>query len=161
MIRTAILAAAAVAALATPTLADGLVERGRYLATIMDCTGCHTDGALAGAPNPERHLAGSQVGFGIPGLGVVYPPNLTPDPQTGLASWTEEDLVRVLRTGVRPDGRGLVPVMPWPSYSALTDEDMRALVAYLRSLPPTHHKVPPMAGPSDVPGGPYLTVRMP
>src|SRR3954468_10387872 len=90
--------------------------RGAYLATIMDCGGCHTGGALAGQPDPKLHLADSSIGFGIPGLGVFYPPNLTPDRDTGLGAWSEADIVRAVRTGVRPDGRVLAPVMPWHNY---------------------------------------------
>jgi hypothetical protein len=61
------------------------LPRGEYLATIMDCGGCHTGGALAGQPDPKLHLAGSNIGFGVPGLGVFYPPNLTPDREPGWA----------------------------------------------------------------------------
>lgn len=135
-------------------------ERGRYLATIMDCGGCHTDGALAGKPDPARHLAGSGIGFGFPG-GVVYPSNLTPDPDTGLGRWSEAELVQAIRRGVRPDGRTLVPIMPWPAYAVMTDDDVRALVAYLRSLPAVRHQVPQNAGPGDKPPAPYLTVVVP
>ena len=74
-------------------------------------------GALAGQPDPKLHLAGSNIGFGVPGLGVFYPPNLTPDRETGLGSWSEADIVRAVRQGVRPDGRELAPVMPWRNYA--------------------------------------------
>ena len=83
----------------------------------MDCVGCHTGGALAGAPDPKLRLAGSDIGFGAPGLGVFYPPNLTPDQETGLGAWSEADIVKALRTGERPDGRELAPMMPWRSYA--------------------------------------------
>jgi mono/diheme cytochrome c family protein len=88
-------------------------SRGEYLATIMDCGGCHTGGALAGRPDPRLHLAGSGIGFGVPGLGFFYPPNLTPDRETGLGAWSEAEIVRAIRTGVRPDGRVVAPVMLW------------------------------------------------
>ena len=78
-------AALALAAFGTPALAqDELLERGRYLSLIMDCGGCHTQGALIGQPDPKLDLAGSTIGFEVPGYGYVYPPNLTSDPQTGL-----------------------------------------------------------------------------
>lgn len=144
--------------------ADGgapAMGRGEYLATIMDCGGCHTDGALAGRPDLARPLAGSAVGFGVPGLGVFYPPNLTPDPETGLGRWSEADIVRALRTGERPDGRELAPVMPWRAYAALTDEDAAALAAYLKGLRPIRHAVPPVAGPSERPAASYLAVATP
>ena len=136
-------------------------SRGEYLVTIMDCGGCHTPGALAGKPDFGRKLAGSSIGFGIPGVGVVYPPNLTPDSETGIGKWTDEQILRAIRHGQRPDGRVLVPIMPWPSYNALTDADAQALVAYLRSLPPVQLQAPPPAKPGEKPRGPYLTVVQP
>ena len=137
------------------------LERGAYLATIMDCTGCHTTGALVGQPDPQRYLAGSTIGFQIPELGIVYPPNLTSDRATGLGDWSERDIVNAVRTGVRPDGRVLVPVMPYHSYSRLTDADVGALASYLKSLPPVRHQVPANTGASEKPTTPYLTVAMP
>ena len=134
---------------------------GEYLARIMDCGGCHTGGALAGRPDPALLLAGSDVGFGVPGLGVFYPPNLTPDLETGLGSWSEADIIKAVRTGERPDGRELAPVMPWRSYAALNDEDAAALAAYLKGLEPVRHAVPPIAGASEKPPAPYLTVATP
>ncbi len=164
---------AAVAALCTLTLAFAAASasaqqpkqrqlpRGEYLATVMDCGGCHTGGALAGQPDPKLHLAGSNIGFGVPGLGVFYPPNLTPDRETGLGAWTEADIVRAVRTGERPDGRVLAPVMPWRNYAALTDEDARALARHLKGLPPVRNTVPPMVGADEKPPAPYLTVVAP
>jgi mono/diheme cytochrome c family protein len=141
--------------------ADPLVARGEYLARIMDCTGCHTPGSLTGRPDMGRYLGGSDVGFMIPELGVFFPPNLTPDRETGLGAWSEADIVAAMRAGVRPDGRELAPAMPWRSYAALTDDDARALAAYLKGLPPVRHAAPPIAGPSETPQGPYFTVAAP
>ena len=146
---------------AGPAPARAKLDRGAYLAAIMDCTGCHTPGMLLGKPDMTRPLAGSEVGFAIPGLGIFYPPNLTSDRETGLGNWTEADIVRAVRTGVRPDGRVLAPVMPYASYAKLTDTDAAALAAYLKSLAPIAHQVPAMTGPSEKPGAPYLTVVMP
>src|SRR4051794_18691776 len=70
------------------------LSRGEYLATIMDCGGCHTTGALAGQPDPKMNLAGSTIGFGMPNVGVFWPPNLTSDRETGLGSWSEADIVK-------------------------------------------------------------------
>jgi mono/diheme cytochrome c family protein len=137
------------------------LARGQYLASIMDCGGCHTPGSMIGKPDPNRPLAGSEIGFEIPGLGVFYPRNLTPDPETGLGAWSEADIVRAVRTGVRPDGRELAPVMPWRAYASLNDEDAAALAAYLKSMAPVRNTVPAMAGPSEKPSSPYLTVAMP
>lgn len=141
--------------------ADAVTERGAYLATIMDCTGCHTPGALRGQPDMGRYLAGADIGFGIPGAGVFYPPNLTSDDETGLGKWSVEDIVAAVRTGVRPDGRNLVPVMPFPSYSALTDDDAVALATYLKTLPAVKNAVPGPFGPTDKATAPYLGPVMP
>lgn len=153
--------AAGLAGVPAPAPAEGVVSRGEYLARIMDCGGCHTPGALAGQPDQTRALAGSRIGFHIPDLGYFYPPNLTPDRQTGLGTWSQDDIIRALRTGVRPDGRVLAPVMPWRSYAALTDADARALVRYLKSLPPVRHPIPPLAGAGARPPSAYLTVVTP
>jgi len=142
-------------------LAPAPASRGEYLVRIMDCAGCHTPGALTGKPDFTRNLAGSTVGFRLPGAGVFYPPNLTPDPDTGLGRWSEAQIARAVRHGERPDGRRLMPVMPWPSYSALTDADAAALAAYLKSLPPIRNAVPrPVADGQPAPA-PYLDVRTP
>lgn len=135
---------------------DAVLARGQYLATVMDCGGCHTPGALTGAPDQARALTGSTVGFEVPGLGVVYPPNLTPHPTSGLGSWTEAQIVTAVRTGVRPDGRRLA-FMPWPAYAHLTDEDAAAIAAYLKSLPPVDHRVPGPSSPEAAPS-PYYSL---
>ncbi len=127
----------------------------------MDCGGCHTTGTLTGKPDPDRFLAGSDVGFAVPGLGIFYPPNLTSDPETGLGAWSEAEIVTALRTGVRPDGRELAPAMPWRSYSALDDADATALASYLKSLPPIRHQAPPPTGPDEHPSAAYLTLALP
>lgn len=144
----------------TDASAQTAAERGKYLVTIMGCTDCHTDGALAGRPNGARFLAGSAIGFGGPD-GVVYPPNLTSDADTGLGRWTDAQIVAAMRTGLRPDGRILAPIMPWPGYSHLTDEDAQAIVAYLRSLPPVAFRVPAPVPSGESPRFPYLALEHP
>lgn len=121
---------------------EAQVARGRYLVQIAGCSDCHTPGHFLGQPDASRFLGGSDVGFEIPGVGIVYGPNLTPDDATGLGTWSAEQIVAALRTGATPEGRGLVPVMPWPNLSALSDEDAYAIAAYLNSLDPVQHKVP-------------------
>jgi mono/diheme cytochrome c family protein len=150
---------ALVAAAGSPAAAQEK-RRGEYLATIMDCGGCHTPGALTGQPDQSRHLGGSNVGFQIPDVGIFYPPNLTPD-ETGLAAWSEKDIMTAVRTGVRPDGRVLVPVMPYHNYAKLTDADAGALAAYLKSLKPIRNKAPSIVGPTEKAMAPYLTVVVP
>ena len=152
-----------IALAATPALVevDRAASRGEYLARIMDCGGCHTPGALVGKPEPTRSLAGSDIGFHIPDLGYFYPPNLTSDRETGLGAWSDADIIRAVRTGVRPDGRVLAPVMPWHSYAALSDEDARALARHLKSLKPIRNRVSSPVGPSATPAAPYLGVVIP
>ena len=128
-----------------------LAERGKYLVTIASCTDCHTTGHFLGKPDMTRHLGGSEVGFEIPGLGIFYGPNLTPDDATGLGRWSEEDIVTAIRTGKRPDGRMLAPVMPWAALAALSDADAAAIAAYLKSLPPVSNTVPGPFGPGEAP----------
>jgi mono/diheme cytochrome c family protein len=144
-----------------PALSLERLKKGEYLATIMDCGGCHTTGAMLGRPDPQRHLAGSEVGFQIPGLGIFYPPNLTPDRETGLGTWSEAEIIRAVRTGVRPDGRVLAPVMPYHHYGRLSDADAQALASYLKSLKPVRHQAPALVGASEKPTAPYLKIVMP
>ena len=95
---------------------------GRYLANFTGCHGCH--------------------GFGLSGGRVAGPPdeppasNLTPDPATGIAHWTQDDFARALRQGVRPDGRAIDTFMPWPYFAGLTDDEVTALWLHVRSVPP-------------------------
>jgi len=113
------------------------VQRGAYLATVMGCHDCHTPGAFYGAPDMSRALSGSELGWRGP-WGVSYPANLTPD-STGLASWTDEEILMALQNGRSKDGSPVAPPMPWPDFAHLTHDDALALVAYLRSIPPVHH----------------------
>jgi hypothetical protein len=122
-------------AMAPPASAGSEIERGKYLATIMDCT--------------------------LPGLGIFYPPNLTPDAETGLGNWSEDEIIAAVREGLRPDGRELAPIMPWHSYAVLTDPDALALARYLKSLPPASFQVPGPFGEGGTVTSPYLSVVMP
>lgn len=158
---TAVLAIVAPASVAPDRASAQSKPRGEYLVTIMDCGGCHTPGALAGQPDPARGLAGSNIGFQIPGVGIFYPPNLTPDAETGLGAWSERDIVTAVRTGARPDGRVLAPIMPYHNYAKLTDADASALAAYLKSLKPIRNKAPSIVGPTEKATAPYLAPVMP
>jgi mono/diheme cytochrome c family protein len=130
---TAALAAPAVAqSLAAAAGADpaaALVARGRYLYHAAGCENCHTDRRHKGAP-----LAGGRR-LATP-FGVFYAPNITPDPEHGIGRWREEDFLRALREGISPRGEHYYPVFPYTSYTRMTDEDLRALWAYLRGVPP-------------------------
>jgi len=114
--------------------AASLVERGAYLARIMDCGGCHTPRGADGTPIVEAGLSGGNLGFEIPGLGVFWPPNLTSSSE-GLGNWSEADILGAVQGGVRPDGRVLAPAMPWQTYANLSPDDARALAAFLHALP--------------------------
>jgi mono/diheme cytochrome c family protein len=128
-----------------------VVERGKYLVTLASCTDCHTPGFFFGKPDMARYLGGSEVGFEVPGLGVFVGPNLTPDKETGLGNWTDEQIVAAMQKGHRPDGRVLAPIMPWNALASLTQADALAIVAYLRSLPPVKNKVAGPFGPNEKP----------
>jgi mono/diheme cytochrome c family protein len=117
--------------------APSKIDRGRYLVSIMDCQTCHTDGAFIGKPDLQHPLAGSSIGHQVDGLGTFWPPNLTPDSQTGLGTWSVKDIIIAITEGRRPDGRELAPAMPWRSYSHLSETDADAIAAYLKSMPPT------------------------
>jgi mono/diheme cytochrome c family protein len=137
---------------ASAALADETqVERGKYLVTIAGCGSCHTPGALLGKTDAKRTLAGSEVGFGIPGVGVFVGGNLTPDKETGLGGWTTEQIIVAITKGVTPNGRKLFPVMPWPDLAHLSSDDVQAIAAYLKSLPPVKNAVPGPFGPKEVP----------
>lgn len=105
------------------------LERGAYIFIAADCQTCHTDVKNKGAP-----MAGGRA-LSTP-FGIFYSPNITPDTETGIGNWTDEDFVRALREGVSPEGDYYFPVFPYPSYTQMTDQDIRDLKAYLFSLPP-------------------------
>jgi mono/diheme cytochrome c family protein len=124
------------------------VEQGRYLVELIGCGVCHTNGALLGEPDFDEWLGGSDAGIAYSNPlknenpGVVFPPNLTPDRKTGIGQRTDEEIVNAMRHGLDHYGLRLKQVMPWLVYTAMSDDDARAIVAYLRSLPPIDHKVP-------------------
>jgi hypothetical protein len=149
--------------------APAAAERGKYLVTIMGCNDCHTPfkmGANGPEPDMTRMLSGhpqslimppppalgngpwgwagavTNTAFAGP-WGVSFTANLTPDAETGLGSWNEKTFLTALRTG-RHEGRGrrILPPMPYPFISKATDEDLRAIFAYLQSLPAIHNQVP-------------------
>jgi len=146
-------------ATASPGAADTLA-RGKYLVTLMGCQDCHTPGTFYGAMDRSRDLSGSEVGW-QGGWGVSYPRNLTPDPETGLGRWSRDQIVTALRTGIRPNGTALLPPMPWPNYSSLTDTDAYAIAAYLQSLPPIRHQVPAAVPPGQPVTGAVLVFPPP
>jgi len=151
------------------------VERGAYLVGAMGCNDCHTPwklGPRGPEPDMSRALSGHPADLVMPPppklsgpwawsgavtntafagpWGTSFTANLTPDDETGLGKWTAETFIATLRTG-RHEGKGrpLLPPMPWPMIRTLTDEDLRAVFAYLQSLPPIRNRVPVPVDPDE------------
>ena len=148
--------------LPTPNYSADQLQQGKYLVGLLGCGSCHTDGALAGAVNSARLLAGSSVGIAYTSPlvdsfpGVVYPPNLTPDMETGLGSWTINRLVQMIRVGTTDHSSRSLPVMPWPAFAGITEDDAFAIAAYLKSLPPVRHEVPANVRPGQPASAPFV-----
>jgi hypothetical protein len=127
----------------TATPSPERLARGEYLAT--GCLDCHSKRdytRYAGPAVPPWGAHGSCFDRGIGVPGVVCAPNLTPDKETGLGSWTDGEILRAMREGVSKEGRPLFPIMPYPDFRSLGDEDALAIVAFLRTLPPVSYKAP-------------------
>jgi mono/diheme cytochrome c family protein len=114
--------------------AKGDPKRGEYLAKAGGCIACHTEEKKGAVP-----FAGGRA-LETP-FGKFFGPNITPHPQAGIGRWTEADFIRALRQGVRPDGAHYYPAFPYPSYTKITDDDLRDLWAYLRMVPPSNRVV--------------------
>jgi mono/diheme cytochrome c family protein len=117
---------------------QGDAKRGAYLARLSGCITCHTASGAAplsgGAPLVSR-------------FGSFYPPNITPDPEQGIGSWSYEQFVRAVRQGISPKGEPYYPAFPYEFYATLTDQDMADLWASIQAVPPaaipsTVHQVP-------------------
>jgi mono/diheme cytochrome c family protein len=154
-------AALAAGSVATAVRADDAVARGAYLVRVMGCNDCHTPGVFLGKPDFSRALAGSDVGFEVPGLGIHWGPNLTSDKETGLGKWSEAEIITAFTRGIAPDGTRLIPTMPYNDFAGLTPADQHAVAAFLQSLPPIHNAVPAATRPGETPTAPYMTVLMP
>ena len=128
-----------------------IAERGRTLVMTTGCIGCHASNGPQG-PDLTRYLAGGGIKIASK-HGTFVSRNLTPDPETGLARRTDDEVKRVLRSGTFPDGHLVsYTTMPWASFSNWTEEDRHAVVVYLRSLPAVKHQIPdPSLGPADLP----------
>jgi len=133
-------------------------ERGAYLVNaVMACDGCHTPRGPGGAAAMEKRFSGGSQIWDEPEYRVKGS-NITPDRDTGIGSWSTEDLKRSLREGVRPNGVPLAPQMPYAFYRILTPEDLDAVVAYVRSAPAVKSEVDPPVykaamHPATIPGG--------
>jgi mono/diheme cytochrome c family protein len=165
---------AATAQAAEPSASKAQVERGRYLVNTGGCHDCHTPfkmGPKGPEPDMSRALSGHPEQFVMPPApklpdgpwlvvssatntahagpwGVSFTANLTPDRETGTGDWTERDFVQTIRTG-RHLGRGrqILPPMPIPAYSQMNDADLRAMYAYLRTVPAVRNRVPEPVAP--------------
>src|SRR5215469_16110158 len=123
----------------TATQTD-LVKRGDYLVnTIMTCGNCHSPKGPPSAVAGKEFTGGPP--FDLPPF-TVTPSNITQDKETGIGSWSDADIKKLLRTGVRPNGVPIASIMPVGFYGIITDSDMDAIVAYLRTLKPISNKVP-------------------
>jgi len=123
-------------ALVSPTGARGQgapspdqLARGKYVFGATGGCGCHTE--------PGKALNSGGRKYDGP-FGTVYSSNITPDQQTGIGGWTDEQIITAIRLGRRPNGERLIPVHPYPVFNGMAEEDLRALVAYLRAVPPVN-----------------------
>jgi hypothetical protein len=160
--------------------AQSPVDRGRYQVTLGGCHDCHTPktfGPAGPEPDMTRQLSGQPTsekvlpvppgvlgpdGWGALGSnnftmwagpwGISFARNLTPDVATGLGSWTEEMFIKTLRDGKHQgEGRPLLPPMPWQMYRNATDDDLKAIWAFLRSIPAVNNPVPDPVPPAGAP----------
>ena len=132
---------------------QNLIQRGEYLAKMGDCISCHTN-VKAGTP---AYAGGLPIATPF---GTFYSPNITPDKETGIGNWTEEDFIRALKEGRDPHGRNYFPVFPYIYFSKITEEDASALYAYFMSLPPVYLPNKPLPFPFNVPGCSFRAVGM-
>jgi mono/diheme cytochrome c family protein len=148
-----------------------MIERGLYLVTVGGCNDCHSPKKMTPngpAPDETRLLSGHPANEKLPEVppnifgpdkwgaitnnnltswvgpwGTSHSSNLSPDPETGTGTWNEELFIKILRTGkFMASGRDILPPMPWYSYAKLTDADLKAIFAYLKSLKPVKNQVP-------------------
>ncbi|GBC85221.1 Nicotinate dehydrogenase subunit B [bacterium HR11] len=152
------------------------VARGRYLVTISHCNDCHTPWKMepqGPAPDETRLLSGHPEDLKMPvpprvdapwgwygavtntafagPWGTSYGANLTPDPDTGLGAWTEAIFIKAMRTGRHMGaGRPIMPPMPWQNVGRMTDADLKAIFAYLRTIPPIRNRVPDYEPPAGI-----------
>jgi mono/diheme cytochrome c family protein len=120
-----------------------MLARGSYIVNQnASCGACHTThGAgtakdfLEAGESTERYLGGGNY-LVIDGVGKLWIPNITPDVETGIGGWTDDEILRAIRDGIKKDGHLMMPMMPFGSYQYMSDADAQAVVAYLRTVPP-------------------------
>jgi mono/diheme cytochrome c family protein len=118
----------------------GSLERGKYLMeSVVACGNCHMQRGPQGEPLPDKGLSGGMVFDEVPFRAVAA--NITPDPETGIGKWTDVQLAKAIREGVRPDQTLIGPPMPIEFYRNISDDDLAAIIAWLRAQPPVRHAV--------------------
>ncbi len=148
----------------TAAAKNSKVERGRYLVAVTGCNDCHSAKVHPGSMEPDatRLLAGRPATTPAPEKpahmgeiaasgdltawygpwGVSYAANLTPDPITGIRKrYDEASFIRAMRTGKKPEGTDILPPMPWPDFAHMSDADLKAIWAYLKTLKPVNNNV--------------------
>jgi hypothetical protein len=121
------------------------LARGTYLVKhVTPCMECHSAHKWGEHDAPiESNMLGAGQEMHVRGLpGRVVAPNISPDPETGAANWTDDQLARAIREGIGHDGRALFPLMPYQRYRSMSDEDVASIIVYLRSLPPARRQQP-------------------
>jgi mono/diheme cytochrome c family protein len=156
------------------------VERGKYLVATMGCNDCHSPKKMTPqgpAIDSSLTLSGYHTGMPLPPIdkaalkpgnwvlftpdltsavgpwGISYSANITPDTATGIGAWSEDEFIKTLRTGRhlgQDGGRQILPPMPWTDFAKANDEDLKAIFAYLKALPPVSNKVPAPVSPNEV-----------
>ena len=121
------------AVLTSTSQANDLVNKGQYIFHLSNCYGCHTD-----IENDGQALAGGRVMDTQ--FGTFFTPNITPDKQTGIGNWTDQQFSQAVRSGQAPDGTHYYPTFPYSAYKNMTDADIKALKAYIFSLKPVTQK---------------------
>jgi cytochrome c553 len=121
------------------------LARGSYLVNqVLACGACHTsreNGNILTEPERTDAFLGGGNRY-VEGGGAVWIPNISADADTGIGRWKDDEVLRALRDGIAPDGHFLIPVMPFGAYQHLSDDDARAVVAYLRTVPPYRQAKP-------------------
>lgn len=139
---------------------EARLARGKYLVEgPTNCFHCHSEHDLS---VPEYPIVEARKGAGwvlpIPELNNIAARNITPDQETGIGTWSDDEIARAIREGVRRDGTALFPLMPYMAYAKMDDEDVKSIVVYLRTIPPVRNVVPTRSLPGPLE---YLVNTMP
>ncbi len=137
------------------------LERGEYLSNyVSGCIECHSQRdwhTFSGPVIPGTEGAGGMAftpEMGMPG--VLYPPNITPDKETGIGLWSDQEIGSAIRVGLGRHAGRRIAVMPWQGYTKMTSDDVTAIVSYLRSIDPIEHQVPDEVAPGQKARSPFV-----